>query len=331
MVASHPTVHIGIVTYNSLADLPQCFAGIGQQTYPHIRVTVLDNASADTSADWVAIHHPEAQLIRSSENLGFGRGHNKIASGLGEGDYYMALNPDVKLQPDYISAIIEALTTHPKAGWATGKLIQPDGTTLYSVGHAMLRDGFAFNIGYGLPDHPDFNTSREVFGAPGAAVIMTDRLLAEMRGPFEEVMFLYCEDTDLDWGARRQGWVCLYVAEALAYHRGSKPGDALRVEAITNRYLSVFKNAYWPDLLLRNLPYIIAHTLLRCVITPRLGFRMAKRLVSLFPVLMRKRRKPVLTHQQMRAWFTWSENQPVEGFPSFGWRVRHFIRRFQRP
>ena len=324
---TRPVVHIGIVTFNSLADLPQCFAGIRQQTYPHIRISVLDNASVDESADWVAANCPDVFLLRSPDNLGFGRGHNRIIGSLADGEYYMALNPDVGLLPGYIEAVVNALESNLSAGWATGKLIQPDGHTLYSIGHALLRDGYAFNIGYGLPDRPDFNISREVFGAPGAAVIFTDRLLAAKPVVFEEVMFLYAEDTDFDWAARRQGWVCLYVAEAIAHHRGSQPKEALRVESLTNRYLSVFKNAYGVDLIFYNLPRIVLHVLLRCVITPRLGLRMAGRLIRLFPVMLGKRQKPVISRQDMHRWFRWSNEQPIEAYPSLMWRLRSFITR----
>lgn len=327
---STPVVHIGIVTFNSLADLPQCFAGIQAQTYPHIRVTVLDNASSDKSADWVTENALQTTLIRSSKNLGFGKGHNQIVETLNQGEFYLALNPDVQMHPTYIEAIVLALIAHPQAACASGKLIQPDGKTLYSVGHAMLQDGFVFNIGHQMPDDERFASSREMFIAPGAALIITSQFLATLPSLFEPVMFMYYEDTDLGWGARRQGWINLYVAEATAYHRGGKPNDALSVEAITNRYLSVFKNAYWPDLIFRNLPYILGHTVLRCVISPRLGFPMAGRLIRLFPVMIGKRRKPVLSRSQMHAWFKWSKTQPIQAFPNFGWRLQQFMKRFQR-
>lgn len=310
-----PRMLIGIVTYNSLEDLPGCFEGIRAQDYPHLRVTVLDNVSQDGSADWVRQHAPQAQLIVSPRNGGYGYGHNRIIETLQPGEYYLALNPDVRLQPDYVSRVAAALAADPQAGWAVGKLLLPDGKRLYSAGHAVLRNGFAFNIGYGEPsgsnaDGNQWNQLREVFGAAGAAVVIKDTLIAEFGTIFDEAMFLYNEDVDFDWRARRQGWKCLYVPDAAAYHRGSSAGEALQIEAVTNRYLSALKNAYIIDLLTYNLPYIALHTAARIAVTPRLGLKMAARLIRLAPHMLRQRQKPRISRREMRRWFTWSAAQP---------------------
>lgn len=104
-------VYVGIVSYNSRADLPNCLAGLAAQTYPDVSIWVLDNASEDGSADWLGEHAPHVKLIRSPQNLGFGRGHNQIlaACRLQPDDFYLALNPDVSLEPNYIAALVAGL------------------------------------------------------------------------------------------------------------------------------------------------------------------------------------------------------------------------------
>jgi GT2 family glycosyltransferase len=255
-------------------------------------------------------------VTASAENVGYGRGHNAIVSRYPDA-CYLALNPDARLAPNYIAALIEALDTHAKAGWATGKLLLDEGRDvadatprIYSAGHAMLRDGYAFNIGHGEPDDTRFEALREVFGAPGAAVLIRPELIADLGGLFDPHFFLYNEDTDFDWRAQRAGWTCLYVPEAIALHRGSHPREALRVEALTNRHLSVIKNASRRDLLLYNLPRILLHTLLRCVITPRLGLRLTARLIRLTPAMLRQRGPSRRSEVEMRAWFDWAKQQP---------------------
>src|SRR3982750_3012005 len=98
------TVYVGIVSYNSLYDLAGCFDALAKQSYADVNVTVLDNASADESVAWVREHAPECRLIINQENVGFGRAHNQIvkACELQAGDFYMTLNPDATLMPDYI-------------------------------------------------------------------------------------------------------------------------------------------------------------------------------------------------------------------------------------
>ncbi|MBZ0298781.1 MAG: glycosyltransferase family 2 protein [Anaerolineae bacterium] len=326
-------VHIGIVTYNSLPDLPDCFAAIRAQTYPHLRVAVLDNASTDGSPEWVATHTPETKLILSPCNRGFAAGHNRLiaAASLAAQDYYLALNPDVKMTPDYLDNLIRSIDGDDRIGWATGKLLWAgvaavSDAMLYSAGHGLFRSGYAIHIGYNLPDSPAYQESREVFGAPGAAVLMKQAFIRQLsiNGElYDETFFLYGEDTDLDWRARRQGWACWGVAEAVAYHRHTPASPDLAILAVAHRYLSVIKNAYLLDLLFYNLPLIVGHCVLR-MITPRRGLRLAVTLLRHTPAAWRKRRPPLITRHEMMQWFRWSAAQPTGQPVTFRTRLQAF-------
>lgn len=312
------TVHIGIVLYNSLLDLPQLFDSIGKQTYAPLRITVLDNASEDGSADWVEQHiqHiPSARCLRASANLGFGRGHNTILQTRQPDEDYLALNPDVQLTPDCIKALVEA-TQNKTFAWATGKLLLSTSTapTVYSTGHALERGGYTFNIGNGLLDEGQFDAPREVFGASGALALYTADFLEAMTtngSLFDEAMFMYGEDTDLDWRARLHGLHCIYTPTAVAFHRGSRPTAALRAEALANRYLSVLKNAFIVDLLTYNLPLTTLHLGLRLVLTPRAGLQITRKLLRNSISTCRKRVRPHVSRQEVIGWFHWSQAQPT--------------------
>ena len=321
-------VHVGIVTYNSVDDLPACFAGLAAQTYPALAISVLDNASQDGSVNWVRQHAPHARLVLSAENLGYGRGHNRLLAEQPGAAYYMPLNPDVRLTPGYIEALVNMLQT-TGAGWGTGKLLR-DEQHFYSVGHGLRRDGYAFNIGYGLRDEGQFAIPREIFGAPGAAPVYT-RAMIDALAPggelFDSDMFMYGEDSDLDWRARRVGWRCWYAPTAVAYHRGSDAQGALRVQALGNRYLSVLKNAYPRDLLTYNLPLIAFHALLRLLVSPRLGLQLITQLLRLGRRMLRKRRAPQLERAEMLVWLRWSGKQPTNQPLTWCERLAAYARR----
>lgn len=314
------TIYLGIVTYNSRADLPGCLEGLCAQTAAPIRIFALDNASSDGSADWLREHAPEVHLIANSDNVGYGRAHNAIirSAELQLGDYYLSLNPDAELAPDYIARLVETLEADPGGGWATGKLLMRDaagGVCLYSAGHGMLRSGFAFNIGYGLPDDETFARSREVFGAPGAAAVYKAELIDALSVDgdfFDPDMFMYAEDTDVDWRAQRQGWRCWYVASAVARHRGSAPDIDVQIMATGNRYVSVLKNATARDLIRFNILYMLAHCLIRTVMTPRLGLRLTGGILRRAPAALRRRRPSQVDVRILRDWFEWSARQPTE-------------------
>lgn len=312
---------VGIVTFNSTADLPGCMAGLRAQTCGGMQVLALDNASSDGSASWLSENAPEVRLIRGSENIGYGRAHNRLIeeANLGPGDYYVALNPDAELQPDYLSAIVRVLDARTDFGWGVGKLLmkdesaQPNGL-VYSAGHGLLRSGFAFNIGYEMPEDTLVTGSREVFGAPGAAVVYKADLIRDLSNEwafFDPAMFLYAEDSDVDWRARRQGWKCWYVSDAVAYHRGSSPRGMLKMMAVSNRYLSVLKNAALLDLVTYNLPLIAGHCLLRLILSPRLGLVLTGGLLRRGLTALRQRKRARLSRGQMNEWYRWSAKQPT--------------------
>ncbi len=320
-------VHVGMITYNSLVDLAACSDALSRQTYPHIALTVLDNASQDGSADWVAAHAPHAMLIRSSANVGFAQGHNRILAQQPQAAFYMPLNPDVRLEPDYIAALVACLQAN-NAAWGTGKLLSEDGSQIYSVGHGLHRDGYAINIGHGLPDTGQFDSAWEVFGAPGAAPIYTRALLDDLTTDgefFDATMFMYGEDVDVDWRARRAGWRCWYTPEAVAYHRGSAAQGKLRMQAVSNRYLSVIKNANLRDLWLYNLPLIALHCLVRLIVSPVLGAYLIKEVGRGAAHMWHKRQPARVPWAVMDGWFRWSRQQSTAQPDSWPKRLLHFV------
>ncbi len=315
------TVFVGVVTFNSASDLPRCFAALRAQTYSAIRLFVWDNASTDQTAAWLEHNASDVRLFVSNDNLGYGRAHNALmqAANLQADDYYLALNPDAELTPEYVARLVGVLARQPDAGWVTGKILQvsedmQSTRRSYSAGHGLLRSGFAFNIGYGLADGEAFAHDREVFGAPGAAVLYKSSLIADISEAgnfFDPCMFMYAEDTDVDWRAQLRGWRCWYVAGAVAFHRGSSSTGQLKIMAVTNRYVSVLKNAALFDLLTYNLPYIAAHCLVRLLVTPRLGTLLSTTILRNAPGALRSRRFNRGSRASLRAWYRWSASQPT--------------------
>lgn len=328
-----PLIHVGIVSYNSVKDLPQCIQSLRQQTYPRLSITVLDNASSDGSVAWLQSESFRMRLLLSTTNLGFGAGHNQILRSLTlhSGEYYLVLNPDVSLSAHYVERLFFGIRRND-CDWGTGKLLLPIEKSgrqlLYSAGHLLLRDGYAANIGYGHLDSEEFDVSRHVFGAPGAATLISQRLISIIAPEgelFDETMFMYNEDVDLDWRARRQGLNCWYQADATAQHRGSQPNDKLKVEAIGNRYLGVLKNGFLADLFLHNLTIIVWHCILRTIFTPSLGIHLILYLCRSAPRSWKKRQRPAVSRSTMHAWFRWSAQQASGQPTTLGQRWKLFL------
>lgn len=333
-------IHIGIVTYNSMDEISGCVQAIRKQSYPDIRLSVVDNASTDGIVTWLQANLPSDELHLNQHNRGFAAGHNQIIDTIGTA-HYLALNPDVIMHPDYITALIDTMQRH-QAGWGVGKLYHTGSNfqeingnlrragsqtlpNLYSTGHALLPNGYAFNIGYGESDNGQYNDEREIFGAPGAAVLYTNALIHDLGLPFfDDTLFTYSEDVDVDWQAQRRGWSCCYSPQAIAHHRGGQPSPDMHAAALANRYLSALKNACPRQLIRAIVPMLLLHSLFRLLITPRLGWLMTTRIVRHAPVMLRKRQALPGACERMMHWFAWSREQQSQQPCTLNERLRAF-------
>src|SRR5436190_1030687 len=109
---ARPTIHIVIVNWNSGRQLQEClasFEAVSRHKISLIAVTVVDNASTDSSADGLTCSAP-LWIIRNAENRGFASACNQGAAGT-QADFLLFLNPDTQLMPaslerptDYLQA-----------------------------------------------------------------------------------------------------------------------------------------------------------------------------------------------------------------------------------
>src|SRR5688500_15461224 len=93
-----PSVHVVIVNWNSGAQLKEClqsFAAVANDDVALARITVVDNASADGSAEGLETTLP-LTVIRNRENRGFAAACNQGAAGA-DAEYLLFLNPDTRL------------------------------------------------------------------------------------------------------------------------------------------------------------------------------------------------------------------------------------------
>lgn len=332
MKISLPRVHVGIVSYNSAPLLPRCLASLKHQRGVDMRIVILDNNSADNISSVMNRYQRDAIFIRSDKNLGFGGGHNAILRSLRirDNDYYMAVNPDALPEPDCIANLVKSAHRH-SADWVTGKLYRDKAKKiLYSAGHAIFSDGYAFNIGYGIIDSGQYDAPREVFGAPGAAALYRGSMIRRISvngNFFDPGMFMYYEDVDVDWRAQRAGLHCWFEPSAIVCHPGGVFPRSLEAEVLANRFLSVWKNAGFTDLALYNVPVIFVHLLIRLLVTPSVGLAVVGKLVRGFPEMVRFRMRARVSKGDMNRWFAAALQEASRQSMGYGGRVRVFLRR----
>jgi len=236
-------VIIVILTYNNIDDIITCLLSITAQTYPHYSITVVDNLSTDGTVEYIQKTFPDVRIIQTGENLGYAAGNNVgIDSADSDCDYIAILNPDTEVDKNWLHELVQALEMKPKAGLATSKILLYDSRdTVNTCGNYEHFAGLAFCNG--LNENSSlYNTQTLTAGVSGCS-FLARRTILEKLGGFDPDFFMYHEDVDLSWRARRAGYDILYVPASIVYHKyklSLKPWKYFYMER--NRYLLLLKN-----------------------------------------------------------------------------------------
>ena len=211
--------------------------------FQDFEVIVVDNSGAG-AVRAMHITSPRLRIIENAVNVGFGTAMNQgwRASAC---RYIATLNDDAVASPDWLRSAIVAAEADPEIGLVASQVRLSD-EALDSAGLVLSRDGSSKQRGHGCPPS-DYDRASDVLLPSGSAALYRREMLDDVGG-FADEFFLYCEDTDLGLRARRRGWRCRYVPEAVVYHAYSKSaGRASELKA-----LLVERNRLF--LLVRNFP-----------------------------------------------------------------------------
>jgi len=246
-----------IPNWNGARHLPTCLGSLRRQTYPHLEVILVDNASSDESVALVRRDYPEAVLVQLDENLGLTGGINRGVH-TARGEIIAPLNNDTEVAPGWAEALVTALLDHPEAGMSASKMLLFDRRdTLHSAGDAYGVDGIPVNRGVWQKDEGQFDADEYIWGGCGGAVAYRRAMLDDI-GLLDEDLFMYCEDVDLNWRAQLAGYKCVFAPQAIVYHHLSATGGGEIASFYTGRNtLWVLAKNYPGELLRRHWQAIV--------------------------------------------------------------------------
>jgi GT2 family glycosyltransferase len=218
-----PLVHAIVVSWNGAHLLPDCLkALLAQQAPARVHPVVVDNGSADGTAELMLREFPRVEHLRLEDNLGYGRANNQaMRRALEAGAEFVALiNNDVEVEPGWLEKLLEAARAHPAAGLFTGTLLFRGEDRVNSTGIRIDAFGRAMDRDFYVP-FPELQTQDgPVTGVSGGAALLRASMLREV-GLFDPAYFAYYEDVDLSLRAGERGFLSWYVRAATARHRFS--------------------------------------------------------------------------------------------------------------
>jgi hypothetical protein len=210
-----PKIFIVVLNYNGGKLLRNCLGSLANVTYPNFSIIVADNDSKDDSLKMVREEFPKVVVIENKKNLGFATGNNVgVRYALENGaDYVLLLNQDTEVEPDFLEKLIVVGEKNPQVGilsplifWKRTKEIWFSGgkinwLTMKSFHEKNLRTGAPYTTGF----------------ITGCSILIKKKVLEKI-GSLSENFFLYWEDADFSYQAKKADFTNLVVPESRIYH-----------------------------------------------------------------------------------------------------------------
>lgn len=206
--------------------LEQFLPSVVANTTGDSEVVIADNGSSDDSVDFLQTHYPGLRIIRLEKNYGFAEGYNRALSQV-EADLFVLLNDDVEVSPRWIEPVVDHLRQSPRTAVCQPKLLMHAQRNTFE--YAGGAGGFIDRLGYPFcrgrlfntveKDHGQYDDSREIFWASGAAMFVRADVWQELGG-LDGDFFAHMEEIDFCWRAKNRGYQVDYCPASTVYHVG---------------------------------------------------------------------------------------------------------------
>lgn len=227
-----PKLSIITVAWNHRAEAGEFLDAVKRaaDTCPFpVEMVLVDNASADGTADYVAEKYPWVNLVRRETNEGFALGCNRGMEAA-SGEFLLMLNPDAFANTKALAGMVRFLEGHPRVGCVGCQLLHADGmpqmsryellcARSYWKNHSILYPAtekirkIVFKLGYTEGRRP------KKTGWMMGSCLMVPRRVYDKVGGFEPSFFMYAEDMDWCHMIQKAGYQVIYLPYLRITHR----------------------------------------------------------------------------------------------------------------
>lgn len=247
-------IAVVILNWNGKSFLERFLPNVLAFSSQEAEVIIADNASTDGSIEWLESQHPGIRVIQHERNHGFATGYNLALRQI-EADYYILLNSDIEVSPDWIMPVIRVMESDPRIAAAQPKLRSWHERHMFE--YAGAAGGFIDKYGYPFcrgrifmsleEDKGQYDDMIDIFWATGACMFVRADVYHKLGG-LDDDFFAHMEEIDFCWRLKNAGYRVMYCPDSLVYHIG---GGTLPKSSSRKTYLN-FRNNF--SLLYKNLP-----------------------------------------------------------------------------
>ncbi|MBP7643169.1 MAG: bifunctional riboflavin kinase/FAD synthetase [Saprospiraceae bacterium] len=217
---------IVILNYNGEEYLESYLSTILESSHHDFDIVVVDNASTDSSVDYINEWHPEVKVVELSQNYGYAGGYNKGLQQI-DAKYFALVNSDVLVKEPWLDPILAYMDQHPEVVAMQPKIlsIEDQASFEYAGAAGGMMDLLYYPFCRGRifdtleKDEGQYNDVKEVFWTSGAAMVVRADIFKKLGG-FDQDYFAHQEEIDFCWRAKRAGYKCMVHGAVQVYHMG---------------------------------------------------------------------------------------------------------------
>ena len=242
-----PLVSVLVLNYNGKEYLKECFDSLLQGTYAAVEILLIDNNSTDDSIQFTRENYKQVKIVQTHANNGYSRAYN-IAFKHASGKYYVLLNNDIQVHPDWLHPLVTAAENDNSIG-----ALQPKILSLIDKGYfeyAGASGGFIDKYGYPFlrgrifytteKDTGQYDDEVEVFWTSGAAMFIKAEALKKSDALDEDFVH-HMEEIDLCWRLNLVGYKLKVIPAAVIYHYA---GATIKPESFMKLYWNHRNNLF---------------------------------------------------------------------------------------
>lgn len=247
-------VAVVILNWNGKKFLQDFLPGVIEHSRNHAEVFVADNASTDGSVELLREHFPSVHVLINNANEGYAKGYNDALLKI-EAEYYVLLNSDIEVTPDWIDPIVRLMDSDKSIAACQPKMLS--WTERNKFEYAGACGGYIDRYGYPFcrgrifqsleEDNGQYDTNSEVFWATGACLFVRASIFWKVGG-LDSRFFAHMEEIDFCWRVKNRGFKIMVCPTSKVYHVG---GGTLPKKSWKKTYLNMRNNSV---MLYKNLP-----------------------------------------------------------------------------
>jgi len=221
-------VAVALLCYNNVdlleQFLPKVIATVPNT--PDYKIFVIDNASTDSTPEFLEQFRDNIEVITVKINRGFTNGYKTGLAKI-DAEIFCLLSSDVEVSENWIQPAIELFDNDPKVG-----VVQPKVRSWHErekFEYAGASGGFIDHLGFPFcrgrifydqeTDTGQYDNNMEIFWASGACFFVRAKLYEESGG-LDDDFYAHMEEIDLCWRLKNIGYKIMVCPASTVYHIG---------------------------------------------------------------------------------------------------------------